>query len=73
MNTNKTRFVRPMTRREVARCCFDSENPVVAVARLNRWLKADIQLLTELKACGYRPRIRRFTPKQVRVFHKYLL
>lgn len=63
-----------MTRREVAMRCFDdSPNPIVAVARLKRWLRADPQLLRELEASGYRPRVRFFTPRQVRILRKYLL
>lgn len=62
-----------MRRREVAMLCFEAPSPAVAVARLGRWIRTDPQLLYELEACGYRPRLRYFTPKQVRVLRRYLL
>lgn len=59
-------------RREVAKRCFDMADGRLAVARLNRWIKADARLRAALQACGYRPRTRRLQPAVVRVLRRYL-
>lgn len=62
-----------MSRREVAQKCFEAKSPEVAVARLSRWINTDPQFLAELKASGYRPRVRFFSPRQVLILKKYIL
>lgn len=59
-------------RRTVACLYFPDIAPQNAVKRLNRWIQGDPELLLLLRYYGYRPRSRRFTPKQMRVLERYL-
>ncbi len=60
------------TKRELAMYYFPDSTPDASVARLRRWIAADAELRKELLAQGYRPFVRAITPRQLRVFRKYL-
>jgi hypothetical protein len=61
-------------RRDIATLIFpETQNAVVAVARLNRWIHADPLLLSTLLENGYRKGIHWFTPRIVRVLKRFFL
>ena len=59
-------------RRELAMSYFPDTKDRVAVARLTRWIMTDPQFHEELVRKGYRPGIRTFSPRIMRVFRKYM-
>ena len=55
------------TKGHLARLYFPDSEEHVATNRLARWINRDAVLLEALRQCGYRPRNRCFTVRQVRL------
>lgn len=65
--------IRPYSKRELARFYFpDTANDESAVANLRNLTRRVPGLDKELKATGYKPRDKIFTPKQVGILVRYL-
>ncbi len=59
------------SRRDVATHYFPSTTSIVSVARLHRWVLADLELQKALLRAGYRKGMHRFTPRIVKAFVRF--
>jgi hypothetical protein len=65
-------MIRTYTKKELALCYFPNSKPRTAVNHLMSWIGRCHQLSDHLKASGYQPSRKDFTPHQVRLIVEYL-
>lgn len=63
---------RPMSKGQLAQLYAPGLKPGSAVNRLMKWIAMQPELLKQLRQCGYEPRLRVFTVRQVELIFQYL-
>ena len=63
---------RPMSKGELAQLYAPNLKQGSAVNRLMKWMHMQPELMSRLHQCGYNPRLRIFTVRQVELIFEYL-